>query len=62
MGGLFKKPKTPKVEKPKVENQLLAAYQAMEKLRKRGGTSSTIMTSPLGVGSPASTTKAQLGA
>lgn len=60
MSSLFKKPKNPKP--PKQENQLLAAYAAAEKLRKRAGVGSTIMTGPLGVQGQASTTKAQLGA
>jgi hypothetical protein len=62
MASLFSKPKKPKVDKPNTENQLLAAYAAAEKMKKRAGQRSTIMTSPLGVTGDPSTVKATLGA
>lgn len=59
MSSIFKKPKKPKT--PKVENQLLSAYAQAEKMKRRAGTASTIMTSPLGVSGSPSTYKTTMG-
>jgi hypothetical protein len=48
--------------KPPSDKQALeAAYAQAEQMRKRRGSSSTILTGPLGVQTPPTTTQAQLG-